>query len=269
MVTAMILLFAILIIYLLMLQGRVGRPELSELKKYKYAHRGLFGGNVPENSMEAFRLAFDHGYGVELDLHLLKDGSIGIMHDSSMKRMTGQDRILEDLTLEELNQYHLNGTEQTIPEFSQVLQLCSGRYPLIIELKSYKGNGDKVAETACRMLEGYEGAYCLESFDPKCVYWLKKHRPELIRGQLSENFLKIHNSGIPWILRFLATYHLESFVTRPDFIAHKYSDRKTLSNFLIRRLWRVQGVSWTLTTPQEYEQAVKEGWIPIFEGFHP
>ena len=268
----MIVLLIFLIVFLLlllMLRGRTGNPALKALQGHSYAHRGLYGGEIPENSLKAFDAAFQAGYGIEFDLHLLKDGNLAVLHDSNLQRMTGTDRILEDLTTEELSRYRLGDSQETIPTFSQVLSLCSGRCPLIIELKSHQGNSSLLTETACRMLEGYPGSFCLESFDPRCVLWLRKHRPELVRGQLSENFLKAKNSRIPWILRLLASWHLESFLTRPDFIAHRYCDRKTPFHFLIRRFWRVQGVTWTVKNPREFDQAVKEGWIPIFEGFRP
>ena len=153
MLMLILILLRVLFIYLWMLKGRTGHPDLPLLRRYRYAHRGLYGGELPENSMAAFRNALEHGYGIEFDLHLLKDGNIGIMHDSSLKRMTGRDGILEDLTTEQLKDYHLNGTSQVIPTFSQVLELYSGKLPLIIELKSYHGNGDLLTETACRMLE--------------------------------------------------------------------------------------------------------------------
>ena len=268
MAAALILVF-LFVLYLLMLRGRTGHKDLPEFSHYAYAHRGLYGGAIPENSLAAFQSAFNAGFGIEFDLHLLKDGNIGILHDSSLMRMTGKEGYLEDLTTEALSSCHLHGTPETIPTFSQVLSLCGGRVPLIIELKSFHGNGDRLAETACRMLEGYQGLYCLESFDPRCVRWLKENRPDLIRGQLSENFIKNDAYPIPWVLRFLAACQLETFWTRPDFIAHKFEDRRTLSNFLIRRLWRIQGVTWTVKSQEEYDQALKEGWIPIFEGFVP
>jgi hypothetical protein len=56
----------------------------------------------------------------------------------------------------------------------------------------------------------------------------------------------------------------------PDFVAYRYCDRKaTVSNDLCRKVWKAQGVSWTLKTKEEYDTAVQEGWIPIFEGFIP
>ena len=38
---------------------------------------------------------------------------------------------------------------------------------------------------------------------------------------------------------------------------------------LCRKVWGVEGVSWTLRTREDFDRAVKEGWIPIFEGFCP
>jgi hypothetical protein len=118
------------------------------------------------------------------------------------------------------------------------------------------------------MLDEYNGPYCLESFDPRCILWLKRNRPELIRGQLSENYFEKGRPRIPVILKFIMTHNLANWITRPDFVAYRYTDRRcTVSNALCLR--RMSCVSWTLTTPQEYETAVQEGWIPIFEGFLP
>ena len=85
-------------LFVLAVQGRTGHPGLAELKKWKYAHRGLHDEFLPENSM-------------------LKDGNLAVMHDSSLKRTTGCDGCIEDLTTQQLKDYHLGGTDETIPEF--------------------------------------------------------------------------------------------------------------------------------------------------------
>ena len=248
--------------------GRVGHPGLKDLRGWNYAHRGLHSEGVPENSMAAFRAALEHGYGIEFDLHLLKDGNLAIMHDASLKRTAGADVMIEDLTTEDLTSYHLEGTEETIPTFRQLLDLYAGKAPLIIELKPERGNHAALTETVCRMLEDYEGIYCLESFDPRCIAWLKKNRPELIRGQLSKNYFGDTN-GLKPSTCFMLTHSLSHFITMPDFTAYKFADRKNLSTWICRRLYGVQGVSWTLQTKEEYDIALKEGWIPIFEHFTP
>lgn len=263
------LLLILAALYLFAIRCRSGHPGLKDLQGWSYAHRGLHGNGIPENSMAAFKAALDAGYGIELDIHLLKDGNLAVMHDSLLNRTTGQPGHVEDLTTEELKNYRLEGTEETIPEFMDVLTLFNGKAPLIIELKPENGNQKALAETACKMLETYNGVFCMESFDPRCVAWLKKNRPDIIRGFLSENFFRSRND-LPDYLRFMLTHCLTNFLCVPDFIAYKFADRNnTISTTLCRKLWKAQGVSWTLKTQAEYDTAVSEGQLPIFEGFRP
>ena len=112
-----------LLTYLFMVRGRKGHPGLENLRGWNYAHRGLHNENRPENSMAAFRAALEHGYGIELDVHLLKDGNLAVIHDSDLKRTTGAEGKIEDLTTQQLSLYHLEGTDQTIPTFREVLDL--------------------------------------------------------------------------------------------------------------------------------------------------
>ena len=263
-----LVLIALSFLYLLSTRCRKGHPEMKKLLGWKYAHRGLHGENCPENSLAAFRKARDHGYGVELDVHLLADGNLAVIHDSQLKRLTGLDGKVEDLTTAQLSDCRLNGTEETIPTFQQVLDLYAGRAPLIVELKVSGNNYAKLCSTACRMLEGYRGVYCLESFDPRCVFWLKKNRPDVIRGQLTENYFK-RNSKLPFALKFLLTHQMLNFLTLPDFVAYRYEDSATFSNWVVSKLWKIQGVAWTLGNREDYDQAVKQGRIPIFENFTP
>ncbi len=109
----------------------------------------------------------------------------------------------------------------------------------------------------------------MESFDPRCLLWLKKHHPDIIRGQLAENSLRVR-SDLPDWLKFVLTHCLCNFLTVPDFIAYKFCDRNaTVSTALCQKLWKAKMVAWTLRTPEDYRAARAEGWIPIFEGFIP
>lgn len=67
---------------------------------------------IPENSLPAFRRAIAHGWGAELDVHLLKDGTLAVFHDSSLSRCTGAQGMIEDLTFEELRALRLEGTDE-------------------------------------------------------------------------------------------------------------------------------------------------------------
>lgn len=262
------ILILLAVVYVLCLQGRRNHPGMAELKKWRYAHRGLHDAQKPENSLAAFRAAKEMGFGVELDVHLLADGNLAVLHDSQLKRVTGREGILEELTTDQLKDFCLAGTQETIPEFRQVLELFAGEVPLIVELKTHNRNHAQLTRAVCDMLADYPGAYCLESFDPFCLYWLKKNRSDIIRGQLAWNAVQ-KDKTYPWLARWITSFYLENSLTRPDFIAYSFEDRKNLSNALCRRVWGLAGVSWTLRTREDFHTAVQEGWIPIFEGFLP
>lgn len=269
--TALYITLSVLLIlfflYTLSLRGRNNHKLLRKLRKFSYAHRGLHKKGVPENSLWAFQLARDKGYGIELDVHLMKDGELAVIHDCSLLRTAGVDMRIDELTAEDLTFFRLEGTEERIPLFRQVLELYRGYAPLIVELKSDRGNHAALCQAVCDMLDSYEGLYGVESFDPRCVAWLKKNRPDIVRGQLSQNFMK--DKKTPLFLRPVMSWNITTFLTKPDFIAFRYADRKCFSIWVMRKLWKLQGVTWTLRAPEEHETACKEGWIPIFENFEP
>lgn len=263
------ILVALVLLYVLSTVCRLGKSRMTKFYGWQYAHRGLHGEGAPENSMRAFRRALEHGYGIELDVHLLADGNLAVIHDSELMRTTGKNGVVEDLTIDQLESYFLEGTMQTIPSFQEVLDLFDGKAPMIVELKTNGNNYAKLCEKACQVLDNYHGLFCLESFDPRCIRWLRKNRPDLIRGQLTENFFRAKASRLPWILKLVLTSQMMNFLIRPDFVAYKFRDRRNISNFLVRRLWRSSSVTWTLTSQEELNAAVKENRIPIFEGFEP
>ena len=57
-----------------------------------YGHRGA-SGYAPENTLEAFELAAKMGaYGVELDVHVCKDGELIVAHDETHRPRFGRQR---------------------------------------------------------------------------------------------------------------------------------------------------------------------------------
>lgn len=268
----MIVVYFIIVILILCVFAticRTGHRGLKTLSKWAYAHRGLHGDGIPENSLKAFRHAVAEGYGAELDVHLLADGNLAVIHDSSLKRTAGADIDIEQLTTEDLQKYYLEDTLECIPEFSQVLSIFEEKAPIIVELKSKGNNVDALCRAVCRYLDDYSGEYCIESFDPRCVFWFRKHRPKVVRGQLAENYFKTENFKLPFLVKILMANHLTNFLTYPDFIAYRFSDRDTLMTRICRDVWKVKGVSWTITNRRDFESAVKDGWVPIFENFNP
>ena len=71
--------------------GAATRRQKAPFYGLNFAHRGLHSRDkaVPENSLEAFRLAAEAGYGIELDVQLSKDGQVVVFHDNTLDRVCG------------------------------------------------------------------------------------------------------------------------------------------------------------------------------------
>ncbi len=355
------------------------------LQGFRYAHRGLFHEPrsvsrkvlipemaplwrediarwraegkpiIPENSMRAFRLAVRYGFGSELDVHLTADGKLVVFHDTTLVRMVGLNRRIEDMTWDELKRIRLLGTDCHIPLLEDVLDLytspraltnrldvrsmgmgavagdrvslkekpsekmriapeagCGDQedrlhqekssekssekmrkgwesgcetlteglqkstgedrlyLPLIIELKA-EGNAAELCAHVMEVVDRYPSLnYCIESFDPRVVYWFRRKRPDVIRGQLTENFMKSREAVRQW--GYLMTFGMWSvapdLLSRPDFIASKYPDRKNIFIRLSHRMG-VHQVNWIIKTREELEIVEREGGLGIFERFVP
>ena len=66
--TLLSLLLLLLLLYLLILIRPRKKKEMDRQLLCDYAHRGLHGNGVPENSLAAFELACREGYGIELEI---------------------------------------------------------------------------------------------------------------------------------------------------------------------------------------------------------
>ena len=258
------------IAWCLLLLPRRNHPGWAGLAGVRYAHRGLHRDGVPENSLAAFRAAVDAGFGAELDVHLMADGRLAVVHDSNLERVCGKNAVIESLTAGGLKDYPLQGTAETIPLLEEVLAVFQGRTPLIIELKVEKGNAAALTDGVMAALRDWNGTYCIESFHPAVLLRLKQKYPEVIRGQLSQNFLR-HSEvgGLPLPVRFLLTHLLTTLFTRPDFIAYRWQDRGNISLRLMRRLYGVHEAGWTVQDRAALERLEREDVLPIFEQFIP
>ena len=237
--------------------------EFFEKNGINYAHRGLHGNGVPENSLEAFRLAFENGYGMELDLHVTADDKLCVFHDGTLKRMCGVDGKVEEKTVEELRRIRLAGTEQYIPTFDEVLALVDGKTALIVELKGENTN-TRVCELAAEALDKYKGAYCIESFNPAYVAWFKKHRPEVIRGQLSARMGAKGKKPAIKLRNFALRHMLANVIARPDFLAYCINDKDIIS-FRLSRAMGGYPVGWTARTDTDMQKAKGDFKAIIFE----
>lgn len=251
---------------------------LDELLKYRYAHRGYHNKpTIPENSMAAFKLAVEQGFGMEMDLHLTKDGKLAVIHDPNLKRTAGVDLVIEDLTLVETKKYKLEESDEMIPEFQELLDMVAGRVPLIVELKTGKtSDGKSTTQELCRKtaeaLDAYDAKYsssaptlwCVESFSPGAVKWFKDNRPDIVRGQLAGD-INHNEKMITPFQNFLVRQLLINIYSKPDFVAYNYRDR---SDGGVRR-WRGPLFYYTIKSAEDLAELERCGAAGIFEQFMP
>ncbi|NLN65619.1 MAG: glycerophosphodiester phosphodiesterase [Clostridiaceae bacterium] len=258
-----VLLFILLILYFI-------KPNSKRFKGFPmpfFAHRGLHGDGIPENSIAAFRKARQKGLGVELDVRLTLDNKLVVFHDDDLKRLCGEPYSVEQLKYDDLKKFSLSGTEEKIPLFEEVLKVLEGM-PVICEIKSLPGDAvGEVCEAVCRHIAEYNGFVCIESFNPYVVQWFAKNRPDLIRGQLSMNFMPT-KKALPVIQAFLMTNLLVNVLGRPDFIAYRHTD-DSVGFFLCRKIFKPVCAAWTICSEKEKKAANLKYQAIIFEKFHP
>lgn len=261
---AVIISAAVIITFYLFLVFPSGRKRKTKefFSLSMFAHRGLFNNtDTPENSMKAFEKACEYGYGIELDLHITKDGKIVVFHDDSLKRMCGIDKKTEEITFDELQKLTLLSSNEKIPLFSDVLELINGRAVLIVEIKGTSRSTD-ACKVIAEMLKSYKGRYCIESFNPMHVRYFKKHCPDVIRGQLSGDL----GGFKPFLLKILLQNLLLNFISRPDFVAYDIKKAHNLS-FAVSKLAGGYPVAWTVRTEDDYKANKKLYSAFICEGF--
>ncbi|MBN2503987.1 MAG: glycerophosphodiester phosphodiesterase [Bacilli bacterium] len=231
------------------------------------AHRGFHSEDhsVPENSLTAFRLAIDKNYGIELDINVLRDGTVVVFHDKDLKRMTGRTEKLQDVDFEAIQAVRLLATEEKIPTLKEVLDLVDGKVPLLIELKHH-GDSELLCRSFMKDIRDYKGKWAIHSFHPKILIWFKKYHPEVIRGQISEYFRD--ETDMKRITKYLLKTLKLNFLTKPDFI--NYGLRDMPNKYLDRAMKKGLTVIGYAAKNQEELDFVRSHYHnAVFEYFEP
>ena len=152
--------------------------RMHPLIKKGVAHRGYHNKDDIENGLRAFKNAIDNNLAFELDVHLTKDNKLVVCHDSSLKRVTGKDGIIEELTVDEIkNNYTLNDGEK-IPTLKEVLELTDEKVPIVLEIKSYKNNNKAICDVVKQELKNIKDdkSIVIIAFDPRDIFFMRKER---------------------------------------------------------------------------------------------
>lgn len=217
-----------------------------------FAHRGLHGPGVPENSMAAFRAALDAGAGIECDVRLSGDGEVMVFHDHDLRRLCASALAVESATAQILSAQRLYDSGEHIPTLGQLIELVSGQVPILVELKCRGNNASRLSAAVADRLADYAGAVGAMSFEPKVGRWFARHRPLMRRGLvISERASALDR----W---------RGMVVAKPHFIA---VDRAALDRpWVTKARLKHWLYSWTIRTAGEREIAQVHADALIWEG---
>jgi len=144
----------------------MNRPQI-------WAHRGA-SFHAPENSLEAFALAREMGAdGIELDIHLSKDGKLVVVHDETVDRCSSSTGRIADMTLREIKELDFSNRKPgyrgvRAPTLGEVYELLKDSQMTInVELKFGAalniGMEEKCIQLAREM--GMQDQVCYSSFN--------------------------------------------------------------------------------------------------------
>lgn len=224
------------------------------------AHRGLWGGNIVENSITAYQNAIDNGYPIEIDVYRTLDGKLVSFHDSTLKRMTGIDGKVYEKSFDQLKTLNLANSNEKIPLLEDVLALCENKTPLLIEFKDQPSK-DFVKDTVS-MLKKYKGEFAVQSFNPLYINQIKKLAPEFIRGILAT---ESHADDKSFLTRYVLKNMSFNGIIKPDFISYSYTGLPLKA----KKVKNLPVIAWTVTDQQSANTALEHANNIIFEHFIP
>lgn len=258
----------IILVWFLLRPARASSAQRAMIEGVNHAHRGLHTRDkaVPENSLPAFAAAVEHGYGMELDVQLSQDGRVMVFHDDTLDRVCGVHGRVDAFSFDALREMRLCGTKETLPLFTEVLDLVDGRTPIIVELKTGPRRVE-LCEKVLPLLQNYDGPTCIESFDPRIVAWFQKNAPAILRGQLSDSRKSFCAEGHPRLQAFVLGNLFSNVLARPHFIA--YGPGKKSAWVKLAEAMGALRVCWTVRDTDEITAKEAENDAVIFEFYTP
>lgn len=163
-----------------------------------FAHRG-FSGEYPENTLLAFKKGIEAGCdGIELDVHLTKDGEVVIIHDEAIDRTTNGTGLVADYTLKELKEFDASFKfagmygKNEIPTLREYFELIKPTNIITnIELKTGINTYPGIEEKTLKLIDEFDlrSRIIISSFNHYSVLRMKALAPDMEYGFLSETWI--------------------------------------------------------------------------------
>ncbi|MFG2631972.1 glycerophosphodiester phosphodiesterase family protein [Streptomyces sp. NPDC048473] len=230
------------------------------------AHRGLFDPalGVPENSLPAFRRAVERGIPVELDVQLTHDGTLVVVHDATLERMTGTTLHVSQVRRVDLGRLRLGDSGEPVPTLEQALEVIDGRIPVVVDVRRWGSElSPRLERAVAAGIQDYRGPVALQSFDPLAVYRLRRLINDRPVGQISGT---LRSAG--WAAALIGRTMVTNLVTSPDFIAYELE----MLPSPYTTFWQRRGIpllAWTVTSAETEARAARVAENFYFDGYLP
>ncbi len=249
-------------------------PDLQVIFDRPIAHRGYHDADngIIENTPSAVRRAVDKGFGIEVDVQETRDGQALVFHDYALDRLTDASGKVIDHTAADLAGTRMKTGTDTLWMLQDLFDLVAGRVPLVIEIKSLMrrdAQGDFV-RSITDQVAAYAGPACIKSFDPDMLSHAKNRNPAVLRGIVADgaepgpDYVRYGRTD-----RFILRHILHAPRTRPHFISYAVKDLPKAGPGLMRSLFKVPVMCWTVRTREQREKAARYADQMVFEGFDP
>ena len=238
------------------------------IKQLPIAHRGLHAANkgIVENSMSAFEAAVAHGYAIELDVQVTRDGDAVVFHDERLERLTDASGKVRRRTSEELASIPLSGTKDIIPPLRSVFDMVQGKVPVLVEIKNPTRKVGKLEGRVAELLASYAGEAAVQSFNPLVLQWFHKNEPMIARGLLASDYRNITQVNMSRRARFIMRNLLLSPLGRPNFIGYDVDALPAFAPAFMRQVG-LPLLAWTVRTDEQRVTSARHADNIIFEGF--
>ncbi len=167
-------------------------PPGSRRRPLLIAHRGDVS-NAPENTLAAFRSAFERGAdGIELDVRLTRDEQLVVFHDRKLDRTGGGRGLVNHATLDEIRALDVGewfGPEfrgAQAPTLDEVFELLPSDFLINVEMKSIIDGMRLIAHRVAEVVRRRQrwSSTLVASFNPISLWELRKIEPRIMRGYI-------------------------------------------------------------------------------------
>ena len=147
---------------------------------------------APENTLSALDYTWECGADyAEIDIQETKDKQLILLHDDSLKRITGLDKKVWEMTYEEIEELDAGSSfgkgyqGEKIPTLDEVLNFCLGRLDLNIEIK-YNGKNKGIVQRVIQVIrENHFEEHCVvTSMNYRFLEEIKETAPEIRTGYI-------------------------------------------------------------------------------------